>query len=159
ARTRSRAAGTAQGRPDAPEATVSSCSGAPFRPRHPAVYAKMLGALIHEHGAQCWLVNTGWSGGTYGVGRRMPIAHTRALLRAALDGRLAAAPVRKEANFGLFVPESCPEVPSEVLDPRGTWSDKKAYDETARELTRRFAANLTEYEPFVGSEVKEVAVR
>jgi phosphoenolpyruvate carboxykinase (ATP) len=119
----------------------------------------MLGARIKEHGAQCWLVNTGWSGGTYGVGRRMPIAHTRALLRAALDGRLAAAPVRKDANFGVFVPESCPEVPSEVLDPRGTWSDKKAYDETARELTRRFAANFAEYEPFVGSEVKEVAVR
>jgi len=81
------------------------------------------------------------------------------LLRAALDGRLAAAPVRKDANFGVFVPESCPEVPNEVLDPRGTWSDKKAYDETARELTRRFAANFAEYEPFVGSEVKEVAVR
>src|SRR5204862_5114996 len=107
----------------------------------------MLGALIHEHGAQCWLVNTGWSGGTYGVGRRMPIAHTRALLRAALDGRLGAAPVRKEANFGLFVPESCPEVPNEVLDPRGTWSDKQAYDETARGLTRRFEANFREYEP------------
>jgi phosphoenolpyruvate carboxykinase (ATP) len=128
-------------------------------PRHPAVYAKMLGGLIREHGAQCWLVNTGWSGGTYGAGRRMPIAHTRALLRAALDGRLAAAPVRKEANFGLLVPESCPEVPNEVLDPRGTWSDKQAYDETARGLTQRFEANFREYEPFVGSEIKEVAIR
>jgi phosphoenolpyruvate carboxykinase (ATP) len=154
-----RVAGTETGLSNAPEATFSTCFGAPFMPRHPAVYAKMLGARIKEHGAQCWLVNTGWSGGTYGVGRRMPIAHTRALLRAALDGRLAAAPVRKDANFGVFVPESCPEVPSEVLDPRGTWSDKKAYDETARELTRRFAANFAEYEPFVGSEVKEVAVR
>jgi len=119
----------------------------------------MLGALIKEQGAQCWLVNTGWSGGTYGVGRRMPIAHTRALLRAALDGRLAAAPVRKDANFGLFVPESCPEVPNEVLDPRGTWSDKKAYDEIARGLTHRFEANFREYEPFVGSEIKEAAIR
>ena len=89
----------------------------------------------------------------------MPIAHTRALLRAALDGRLAPAPVRKETNFGLLVPESCPEVPNEVLDPRGTWSDKKAYDETARELTRRFEANFREYEPFVGNEIKEVAIR
>jgi phosphoenolpyruvate carboxykinase (ATP) len=89
----------------------------------------------------------------------MPIAHTRALLRAALDGRLAAAPVRKEANFGLLVPESCPEVPQEVLDPRGTWSDKRAYDETARGLTQRFEANFREYEPFVGSEIKEVAIR
>jgi phosphoenolpyruvate carboxykinase (ATP) len=154
-----RVAGTEKGLSNAPEATFSTCFGAPFMPRHPAVYAKMLGARIREQGAQCWLVNTGWSGGTYGVGKRMPIAHTRALLRAALDGRLATAPVRKDANFGLLVPESCPEVPNDVLDPRGTWSDKKAYDETARELTRRFAANFTEYEPFVGNEVKEVAVR
>jgi phosphoenolpyruvate carboxykinase (ATP) len=154
-----RVAGTEKGLSNAPEATFSTCFGAPFMPRHPAVYAKMLGAQIREHGAQCWLVNTGWSGGTYGAGRRMPIAHTRALLRAALDGRLAPAPVRKEANFGLLVPESCPEVPNEMLDPRGTWSDKKAYDETAHELTRRFEANFREYEPFVGSEIKEVAIR
>jgi phosphoenolpyruvate carboxykinase (ATP) len=154
-----RVAGTEKGLSNAPEATFSTCFGAPFMPRHPAVYAKMLGAQIREHGAQCWLVNTGWSGGTYGAGRRMPIAHTRALLRAALDGRLAPAPVRKEANFGLLVPESCPEVPNEMLDPRGTWSDKKAYDETARELTRRFEANFREYEPFVGNEIKEVAIR
>ena len=89
----------------------------------------------------------------------MPIAHTRALLRAALDGRLAAAPVREDPNFGLHVPQGCPEVPSEILDPRGTWSDKGAYDETARELTRRFAANFREYEPFVGAEVKAAAIR
>src|SRR5204862_826346 len=119
----------------------------------------MLGARIKEQGAQCWLVNTGWSGGTYGVGRRMPIAHTRALLRAALDGRLGAAPVRKDANFGMLVPETCPEVPDEILNPRGTWSDKKAYDQTARELTRRFAANFAGFEPFVGGEVKEAAIR
>jgi phosphoenolpyruvate carboxykinase (ATP) len=154
-----RVAGTEKGLSNAPEATFSTCFGAPFMPRHPSVYAKMLGALIREHGAQCWLVNTGWSGGTYGAGRRMPIAHTRALLRAALDGRLDAAPMRKDANFGLFVPETCPEVPNEMLDPRGTWSDKTAYDETARGLTRRFEANFQEYEPFVGSEVKEAAIR
>ncbi len=154
-----RVAGTEKGLSNAPEATFSTCFGAPFMPRHPAVYAKMLGARIKEQGAQCWLVNTGWSGGTYGVGKRMPIAYTRALLRAALDGRLAAAPVRQDANFGMMVPEACPEVPSEVLDPRGTWSDKKAYDETARELTRRFAANFAEFEPFVGREVKDAAIR
>ena len=154
-----RVAGTETGLSNSPEATFSTCFGAPFMPRHPAVYAKLLGALIREHGAQCWLVNTGWSGGTYGVGKRMPIAYTRALLRAALDGSLAPAPVRRDANFGLFVPESCPEVPNEVLDPRGTWSDKKSYDETARELTRRFEANFLEYEPFVGREVKEAAIR
>ena len=154
-----RVAGTEKGLSNAPEATFSTCFGAPFMPRHPSVYAEMLGARIKQHGAQCWLVNTGWSGGTYGVGKRMPIAHTRALLRAALDGRLADAPLRREPNFGLLVPESCPEVPSEVLDPRGTWSDKDAYDETARELTRRFEANFKEFEPFVGDEVKEIAVR
>jgi phosphoenolpyruvate carboxykinase (ATP) len=154
-----RVAGTEKGLSNEPEATFSTCFGAPFMPRHPSVYAKMLGALIKEQGAQCWLVNTGWSGGTYGVGRRMPIAYTRALLRAALDGRLAAAPVREDANFGLLVPESCPEVPNEMLDPRGTWSDKKAYDETARGLTHRFEANFREYEPFVGSEIKEAAIR
>ncbi|HYZ40708.1 MAG TPA: phosphoenolpyruvate carboxykinase [Stellaceae bacterium] len=154
-----RVAGTEKGLANEPEATFSTCFGAPFMPRHPAVYAKMLGAFIREHGARCWLVNTGWSGGAYGVGRRMPIAYTRALLRAALDERLAAAPVRKEPNFGLLVPEACPEVPSEILDPRGTWSEKKAYDATARELTGRFEANFRQYEAFVGSEVKEVAIR
>src|SRR5499427_3708516 len=118
-------AGTEKGLSNAPEATFSTCFGAPFMPRHPAVYAKMLGARIKEHGAQCWLVNTGWSGGTYGVGKRMPIAYTRALLRAALDGGLAGTTLREDPNFGLFVPEGCPEVPGEVLDPRGTWSDKK----------------------------------
>ncbi len=154
-----RVAGTEKGLGNAPEATFSTCFGAPFMPRHPAIYAKLLGERIKEHGAQCWLVNTGWSGGAYGTGKRMSIAHTRALLRAALDGRLAAAPVRRDANFGLYVPEGCPEVPSEVLDPRGTWSDKRAYDDTARELTHRFEENFREFEPFVGSEVKEVAVR
>jgi phosphoenolpyruvate carboxykinase (ATP) len=89
----------------------------------------------------------------------MPIHYTRALLRAALDGGLAGVPVRQDPNFGMFVPESCPEVPDEVLDPRGTWSDKKAYDETARNLARRFAANFAEFEPFVGREVKEAAIR
>ena len=154
-----RVAGTEKGLSNAPEATFSTCFGAPFMPRHPSVYAEMLGAKIKEHQSQCWLVNTGWSGGTYGVGKRMPIAHTRALLRAALDGRLADAPLRREPNFGLLVPEACPDVPNEVLDPRSTWSDKDAYDDTARELTRRFEANFKEFEPFVGDEVKEVAVR
>jgi phosphoenolpyruvate carboxykinase (ATP) len=154
-----RVAGTEKGLSNAPEATFSTCFGAPFMPRHPSVYAEMLGARIKAHDSQCWLVNTGWSGGTYGVGRRMPIAYTRALLRAALDGRLADVPLRREPNFGLLVPEACPEVPNEVLDSRGTWSDKAAYDDTARELTRRFEANFKEFEPFVGDEVKEVAVR
>ena len=153
-----RVAGTETGLGNAPEATFSTCFGAPFMPRHPAVYAKMLGERIKRHGAKCWLVNTGWSGGAYGIGKRMSIKHTRALLRAALDGRLADAPLRRDKNFGLMVPEACPEVPPEVLDPRGTWSDKAAYDETARELTHRFAENFREFEPHVGDEVKEAAV-
>ena len=152
-------AGTEKGLGKEPQATFSTCFGAPFMVHHPGVYAELLRERIAKHHAHCWLVNTGWSGGTYGAGRRMPIAHTRALLRAALDGRLGAAPLHRDPHFGLFVPESCPEVPNEVLDPRGTWSDKKAYDETARGLTHRFEANFREYEPFVGSEVKKVAIR
>jgi phosphoenolpyruvate carboxykinase (ATP) len=152
-------AGTEKGLGNAPKATFSTCFGAPFMPRHPAVYAKMLGERITRHGSQCWLVNTGWSGGSYGVGKRMSIAHTRALLRAALDGRLRAAPLRKDRHFGLLVPQRCPDVPSEVLDPRATWSDKAAYDATARELARRFEANFREFEPYVGDEVKEAAIR
>jgi phosphoenolpyruvate carboxykinase (ATP) len=153
-----RVAGTEKGLGNAPEATFSTCFGAPFMPRHPSAYAELLGERIKRHGSQCWLVNTGWSGGTYGVGKRMPIAHTRALLRAALDGRLADVPVRAEPNFGLLVPESCPEVPSEVLDPRTTWSDKRAYDDTARALTHRFEENFREFEPFVSDEVKDAAI-
>jgi len=147
-------AGTEVGLGKEPRAVFSTCFGAPFMPRHPAEYARMLGERISRYGAQCWLVNTGWSGGAYGVGERMAIAHTRALLRAVLDGRLAEAPMRPDPNFGFLVPESCAEIPSSVLDPRGTWSDKRSYDDTARNLRGRFEHNFTEYEPFVGSEIK-----
>jgi phosphoenolpyruvate carboxykinase (ATP) len=154
-----RVAGTEKGLGNAPSATFSTCFGAPFMPRHPSVYAKMLGERIAKHGSQCWLVNTGWSGGAYGVGQRMAIQHTRALVRAALDGRLKDAPVTKEGAFGLFVPESCPEVPAEVLNARNTWSDKAAYDETAREVAKRFEKNFQQFEPYVGNDIKEAAVR
>lgn len=154
-----RVAGTEKGLGNAPQATFSTCFGAPFMPRHPSIYAKMLGERIAQHKSQCWLVNTGWSGGAYGVGRRMEIAHTRALVRAALDGRLGKSAVRREHHFGLYVPEGCPEVPSEVLDPRNTWSDKPAYDEMAREVAKRFEGNFRQFEPYVGEEVKEVAIR
>ncbi|HLJ63346.1 MAG TPA: phosphoenolpyruvate carboxykinase (ATP), partial [Stellaceae bacterium] len=153
-----RVAGTEKGMGNTPQATFSTCFGAPFMPRHPSVYAKMLGERIAQSKAQCWLVNTGWSGGSYGVGQRMKIAHTRALIRAALAGTLKEVPVRKESYFGLFVPENCAGVPAEVLNARNTWSDKSAYDETARELTKRFAANFTKFEPYVGKEVKEAAI-
>ncbi|HZS85372.1 MAG TPA: phosphoenolpyruvate carboxykinase [Stellaceae bacterium] len=155
----SRVAGTEKGLGNAPQATFSTCFGAPFMPRHPSVYAKMLGERIARHKSQCWLVNTGWSGGAYGVGRRMEIAHTRALVRAALAGHLGAAPVRREGHFGLYVPESCPEVPPSVLDPRSTWSDKAAYDSTAREVAKRFEGNFKQFESYVGNDVKGAAIR
>jgi phosphoenolpyruvate carboxykinase (ATP) len=141
-----------------PKATFSTCFGAPFMPRHPSVYAKMLGERIERTGAACWLVNTGWSGGAYGVGSRMKIAYSRALVRAALSGKLKDVPVRKEPFFGLSVPESCPEVPADVLTARNTWSDKKAYDQTARDLTKRFETNFKKYEDYVGPEVKKAAI-
>jgi len=128
-------------------------------PRHPSEYAKMLGERIARFKADCWLVNTGWSGGAYGVGNRMAIAHTRALLRAVLDGTLAGAPMRQDPNFGFLVPESVPEIPGNVLDPRGTWPDSGAYDEVARNLRGRFEDNFGKYEPFVDSEVKRAAIR
>jgi phosphoenolpyruvate carboxykinase (ATP) len=154
-----RVAGTEKGMGNAPSATFSTCFGSPFMPRHPSVYAEMLGKRIAKHGAQCWLVNTGWSGGAYGVGKRMEIAYTRALVRAALDGRLKDAPVRREGNFGLYVPETCPDVPAEVLNPRNTWSDKKAYDETAREVAKRFEGNFKQFESYVRQDVKAAAIR
>jgi phosphoenolpyruvate carboxykinase (ATP) len=141
-----------------PRATFSTCFGAPFMPRHPSVYAKMLGERIERTGASCWLVNTGWSGGAYGVGSRMKIAHTRALVRAALAGKLKDVPVRREPFFGLTVPESCPEVPTDVLIARNTWSDKGAYDQTARDLTKRFETNFKKFEDYVGPEVKKAAI-
>ena len=153
-----RVAGTEKGLGNAPQATFSTCFGAPFMPRHPSVYAKMLGERIKQHGAQCWLVNTGWSGGAYGVGSRMKIAHTRALVRAALAGTLKQAPVKQESYFGLYVPESCGEVPANVLNPRNTWSDKAAYDDTARELTKRFESNFKKFETYVGNDVKAAGI-
>jgi phosphoenolpyruvate carboxykinase (ATP) len=153
-----RVAGTEKGLGNAPQATFSTCFGAPFMPRHPSVYAKMLGERITQHRAQCWLVNTGWSGGAYGVGQRMKIQHTRALVRAALAGTLKDVAVRQEPYFGLFVPERCGDVPAEVLNARSTWSDKSAYDDTARELTKRFEANFKKFESYVGNDVKAAAI-
>ena len=127
-------------------------------PRHPSVYAKLLGEKIARHGARCWLVNTGWSGGSYGVGERMKIAHTRAMVRAALDGRLAEVATTTHPDFGLLMPDSCPEVPGEVLNPKNTWADKSDYDATARDLTKRFENNFKQFEPYVGDDVKAAAI-
>ena len=153
-----RVAGTEKGLGNEPKATFSTCFGAPFMPRHPSVYARLLGEKMEYTGAHCWLVNTGWSGGSYGVGERMRIEHTRALVHAALDGRLAEVPTTAHPAFGIAVPESCPDVPAEVLDPRNTWADKAAYDQTARELSGRFEANFEQFAPYVGEDVKAAGI-
>ncbi|HEX9808178.1 MAG TPA: phosphoenolpyruvate carboxykinase [Alphaproteobacteria bacterium] len=153
-----RIAGTERGVTE-PEATFSTCFGAPFMPRHPTVYAHLLGERIARHSSECWLVNTGWTGGSYGVGSRMKIAHTRAMLRAALDGRLDGVPMAPDPNFGVLVPRACPDVPAEVLNPKNTWADKGAYDRTAQSVARMFEENFREFEPQVDDGVKQAAIR
>lgn len=140
-----------------PEATFSTCFGAPFMPRHPSVYGNLLKARIAEGGVSCWLVNTGWTGGKYGVGKRMPIKATRALLNAALDGSLNGAEFRKDPYFGFDVPVSVPGVDGAILDPRETWADKADYDATARKLVGLFIANFAKFETHVDQGVKEAA--
>lgn len=150
-------AGTEKGLGSEPQATFSTCFGAPFMPRHPSVYASLLGEKIAKHGVNCWLVNTGWTGGEYGTGHRMPIGHTRALVNAALDGTLAKAETEKDPFFGLAMPISCPGVPSDILNPRNTWSDKAAYDVKAKDLVSRFIENFEQFSDYVGPEVLESA--
>jgi len=152
-----RVAGTEKGVTE-PEATFSTCFGAPFMPRHPSVYAKMLGERIEKSGAKCWLVNTGWSGGAYGTGERMKIAYTRAMVRAALDGKLAEVASTADPNFGVMVPANCPEVPNDVLNPRTTWKDKTAYDSTASNLRGRFESNFKQFEEYVNDDVKKAGI-
>jgi phosphoenolpyruvate carboxykinase (ATP) len=152
-------AGTEKGLGAEPVATFSTCFGSPFLPRRPEVYGQMLSDLIARHGAECWLVNTGWSGGQYGVGSRMSIRHTRALLRAALDGTLTNARFRREPYFGLSIPEHVPGVPDDVLDPAQSWADKGAYDRQARHLIERFQQNFAAFEAGVGDEVRAAAIR
>jgi phosphoenolpyruvate carboxykinase (ATP) len=152
-----RVAGTERGVTE-PEATFSTCFGAPFMPRHPTVYAKLLGERIARHDTNCWLVNTGWTGGAYGVGSRMKIAHTRAMLRAALEGKLNDVPMTPDPNFGVLVPENCPDVPQDVLNPKTTWSDKSAYDKAAHHVARMFEENFKEFESQVEDSVKEAAI-
>ncbi|MFO7588808.1 MAG: phosphoenolpyruvate carboxykinase [Gemmatimonadota bacterium] len=148
-------AGTEKGLGNEPKATFSACFGAPFMALHPSVYAELLGRKIEEHGVHCWLVNTGWSGGPYGVGKRMKIGHTRAMVAAALDGRLTEVETRVDPVFGVHVPVRCPDVPTEVLDPRQTWEDREAYDRAARELADRFRRNFAAYEEHVGDAVRD----
>jgi len=152
-------AGTEKDAGSEPTATFSACFGAPFLPRRPEVYGQMLSSLIAQHGADCWLVNTGWSGGKYGTGKRMAIRHTRALIRAALDGSLAKAEFRRDPFFGLMIPTEVSGIPAEVLDPRQAWTDKAAYDATAKELVARFEKNFIEFAAHVGDDVKAIALK
>ncbi|MEQ8367516.1 MAG: phosphoenolpyruvate carboxykinase [Roseicyclus sp.] len=153
----SKVAGTERGVTE-PEPTFSTCFGAPFMPRRPEVYGKLLQAKIHQHGATCWLVNTGWTGGAYGTGSRMPIKATRALLSAALDGTLNGGQFRKDPNFGFDVPVTCHGVDDGLLDPRQTWADRTAYDRQAAKLVQMFADNFAQYVPFIDDDVKAAAI-
>ena len=137
-------AGTERGVTE-PEATFSSCFGGVFLVWHPTKYAEILGQLIDQHTAAVWLVNTGWSGGAYGVGKRMKLAHTRSLVHAALDGKLAGAATRTDPVFGLAIPQSVPGVPGDILDPRSTWADAAAYDAQAKKLAGMFRTNFEKF--------------
>jgi phosphoenolpyruvate carboxykinase (ATP) len=138
-----------------PSATFSTCFGAPFMPRHPSVYGNLLKERIAKGGVTCWLVNTGWTGGKYGVGKRMPIKVTRALLNAALDGSLNSVEFRLDPNFGFEVPVAVAGVESTILDPRATWDDKAAYDETATKLVKQFVDNFAQFEEHVDQAVRQ----
>ncbi len=149
-------AGTEKGVTE-PSATFSACFGAPFMPRHPAEYGALLRELIAEHDVDCWLVNTGWTGGAYGTGQRMPIKATRGLLNAALDGSLNSAAFREDPNFGFMVPISVPGVDDSILDPRSTWADGAAYDAQAAKLVSMFLENFKTFESHVAPYVRAAA--
>jgi phosphoenolpyruvate carboxykinase (ATP) len=139
----------------APKATFSACFGAPFMPRHPGAYGAMLVDRLARWDVPVWLVNTGWTGGPYGTGERMNIAHTRAMVRAALDGRLDDVAMRTDPIFRVEVPLSCPDVPAAFLDPRSTWADPEAYDRQAATLAAMFEANFRAYADGVSAGVRD----
>ena len=140
-----------------PEATFSTCFGAPFMPRHPSIYGNLLKERIAKGGVTCWLVNTGWTGGKYGIGNRMPIKATRALLNAALDGSLNQADFRTDPNFGFEVPVAVAGVDTAILDPRNTWADKAEYDVTAQKLVGQFIDNFAQFADHVDEAVMQSA--
>jgi phosphoenolpyruvate carboxykinase (ATP) len=140
-----------------PQATFSTCFGAPFMPRHPSIYGNLLKERIAKGGVDCWLVNTGWTGGKYGVGKRMPIKETRALLNAALDGSLNNAKFRTDPNFGFEVPVAVPGVDPALLDPRGTWSNPADYDAMAAKLVHLFVENFAQFADLVDEGVRQAA--
>jgi phosphoenolpyruvate carboxykinase (ATP) len=147
-------AGTERGITE-PQATFSACFGAPFMPLHPTVYAEMLGERLRLHGSRVWLVNTGWTGGPHGVGKRIALSHTRALVQAALSGALDDVPMRRDPLFGVSVPRHAPGVPDELLDPRATWADGEAYDAQARQLAAMFSENFARFGEALAQDVRE----
>jgi len=151
-------AGTEAGIKD-PQVVFSACFGAPFLPLHPTKYAEMLGAKMDSNKVNIWLINTGWSGGEYGVGKRMSLKYTRAMITAALQGNLENVEYKEHAVFGLLMPTSCEGVPTEVLDPRNTWENIEAYDRKASDLATRFVKNFEKYESFANAEIMAAAPR
>ncbi len=142
-----------------PQATFSACFGAPFMALPPLTYAELLGEKIQRHNVDVWLVNTGWSGGAYGVGQRMKLAYTRAIVRAVLSGALKGVATRLDPVFGVEVPTECPGVPKEILDPRQTWKDPAVYDQTARKLAMMFEKNFRENAPEAPEEIREAGLK
>jgi phosphoenolpyruvate carboxykinase (ATP) len=142
-----------------PKPTFSACFGAPFLPLHPGAYAAMLGEKMRKHQVNVWLINTGWTGGPYGVGNRMKLSYTRAMITAALEGKLDKAEFTKDPVFGFEVPLTCPGVPTEVLNPRNTWADKQAYDEKAKYLAGLFTKNFEKYAEGVQEEIRKAGPR
>ncbi len=152
-------AGTERGMGKEPQATFSTCFGAPFLALPPTVYADLLAKKIRQHNAKCWLVNTGWSGGSFGVGSRIKISYSRAMVNAALEGKLDKVKFVKDPIFGLEVPTSCPGVPAEVLNPRDTWADRNAYDRKAKELVALFEKNFEQFAATVPAEVRAAGMK
>jgi phosphoenolpyruvate carboxykinase (ATP) len=142
-----------------PTMTFSACFGAPFMPLHPTKYAEMLSRKMRDNNVNVWLVNTGWSGGAYGVGKRMSLKYTRALITAALNGELDKVEYVNHEVFGVAKPQSCPGVPSEILNPRNTWTDKNAYDEKANYLATAFMKNFEKFASFANEEIMAGAPR
>ena len=155
----SKLAGTETGLGSEPQATFSACFGAPFLPLHPKTYADMLGEKILRHHVKVWLVNTGWTGGPYGVGQRIRLPYTRAMIQAAHTGALDNATMIQDEYFGLYVPDHCPNVPDEVFFPKNTWGDARAYDRQANQLVRSFEKNFEQYRPLASNPVSETSPR
>ena len=152
-------AGTEVGLGDEPEITFSACFGGPFMVHHPSFYAELLTKKMARYGATCWLLNTGWVGGRYGVGKRISIKYTRAILNAALDGRLDNVEYYTDPVFGFQVPKTCPEVPDAVMNPASSWPDKNAYMVEYRALASRFIDNFRKFEAGTAPEVAAAGPR